>query len=266
MNRPRLDEGWRQTLARAADCPPLRPRVPLSWQGARIGSVESELLVRLPDALQRGLLTPVRRDALGGWQVEGELTRTLHELALLMRGAGLAHVWRDEQLAVSDEDGKVLGTVERAVVRPLGIATRAVHLLGYARDGRHWIQQRSFAKANDPGLLDTLVGGMVPACDSVSDALERETWEEAGLKLAQLEELQRGGAIVIRSPSNSGFGGYIVERIDWYRCVLPDGVVPANQDGEVQEFRLMSAEEVLGRVLQREFTLEAALLLGESGL
>jgi 8-oxo-dGTP pyrophosphatase MutT (NUDIX family) len=266
VNRPRLDEGWRQTLARVADSPPLRPRVPLSWQGVHIGSVESELLGRLPDALQRGLVTPVRRDALGGWQVEGELTRTLHELALAMRDAGLAHVWRDEQLAVTSDDGKVLGTVERAVVRPLGIATRAVHLLGFAPDGRHWIQQRSFAKANDPGLLDTLVGGMVPASDSLAEALERETWEEAGLKLAQVEQLQRGGAIAIRSPSNSGFGGYIVERIEWYRCVLPDGVVPANQDGEVQEFRLLPAGEVLERVLQHEFTLEAALLLAEAGL
>jgi len=266
VNRPPLDEGWRQTLARTADSPPLRPRVPLLWQGARIGSVESELLGRLPDALRRGLLTPVRRDAPGGWQVEGELTRTLHELAIAMRDAGLAHVWRDEQLAVTDESGKVLGTVERAVVRPLGIATRAVHLLGHARDGRHWIQQRSFAKANDPGLLDTLVGGMVPASDSLSDALERETWEEAGLKLAQLEQLQHGGAITIRSPSNSGFGGYIVEHIDWYRCVLPDTVLPANQDGEVQEFRLMAGGEVLERVLRREFTLEAALLLAEAGL
>jgi 8-oxo-dGTP pyrophosphatase MutT (NUDIX family) len=266
VNRPRLDEGWRQTLQQLADSPPLRPRVPLSWQGARIGSVESELLGRLPDALQRGFLTPVRRDALGGWQVEGELTRTLRELALAMRDAGLAHVWRDEQLAVTSDDGKVLGTVERAVVRPLGIATRAVHLLGYASDGRHWIQQRSFAKANDPGLLDTLVGGMVPASDSLSDALERETWEEAGLKLAQVQQLQRGGAITIRSPSKSGFGGYIVERIEWYRCVLPAGLVPANQDGEVQEFRLMTPGEVLERVLQHEFTLEAALLLAEAGL
>jgi 8-oxo-dGTP pyrophosphatase MutT (NUDIX family) len=266
VSRAPLDDNWRQTLARMADSPPLRPRVPLSWQGARIGSVESDLLARLPDALQRGLVTPVRRDALGGWQVEGELTRSLHELAMLMRDAGLADVWRDEQLAVTDESGKVLGTVERAVVRPLGIATRAVHLLGYAREGRHWIQQRSFAKANDPGLLDTLVGGMVPASDSLSEALERETWEEAGLKLDQVEQLHRGGAITIRSPSHSGFGGYIVEQIDWYRCVLPDAVVPANQDGEVQEFRLMSADEVRERVLGREFTLEAALLLAQAGL
>jgi 8-oxo-dGTP pyrophosphatase MutT (NUDIX family) len=266
VSQSRLGEDWRQALRQLTDSPPRRPRVPLWWQGARIGSVESELFARLPGVLQRGVVTPVRRDALGGWQVEGELTASLHGLAQGMRDAGLAHVWRDEQLAVVDEHGRNIGTVERAVVRPLGIATRAVHLLGYAPDGRHWIQQRSFAKANDPGLLDTLVGGMVPASDTLAQALARETWEEAGLELGQLEQLQHGGAITIRSPSNSGFGGYIVESIDWYRCVLPGGVVPANQDGEVQEFLLMEPAEVLERVLQREFTLEAALLLAEAGL
>jgi 8-oxo-dGTP pyrophosphatase MutT (NUDIX family) len=266
VSRAPLDANWRQTRARLADRPPQKPRVPLWSHGARIGSAEPELFGRLPGALQRGIVTPVRRDPAAGWQVEGDLTRSLHELALAMRGAGLAHVWRDEQLAVTDEAGKVLGTVERAIVRPLGIATRAVHLLGYTPDGRHWIQQRSFAKANDPGMLDTLVGGMVPASDSTDEALVRETWEEAGLKPAQLQQLQHGGVITIRGPSNSGFGGYIVERIDWYRCVLPDSIVPVNQDGEVQEFRLMPPAEVLARLLQHEFTLEAALILGQAGL
>jgi 8-oxo-dGTP pyrophosphatase MutT (NUDIX family) len=266
VSRSPLDDDWRELLRRRADSPPLRPRVPLWWQGRRIGSAEPELFARLPLALERGLVTPVHRDASGGWQLEGELTRSLHELALAMRDAGLAHVWRDEQLAVMDEGGVVLGTVERAIVRPLGIPTRAVHLLGYAPDGRHWIQQRSFAKANDPGLLDTLVGGMVPATDSTDEALARETWEEAGLELKQVQQLQHGGVITIRGPSNSGFGGYIAERIDWYRCVLPAGVVPANQDGEVQEFRLMPADEVVQRIGANEFTLEAALILAEAGL
>ena len=47
-----------------------------------------------------------------------------------MREAGVAHAWRDEQLAVTDAQGRTLGTVERAVVRPLGITTFAVHLVG----------------------------------------------------------------------------------------------------------------------------------------
>ncbi|HMC14901.1 MAG TPA: NUDIX domain-containing protein, partial [Albitalea sp.] len=266
VSAPRPDAAWLRALRQRADSPPRQPRVALWWQGARIGSVESELFGHLPLVLQRGLVEPVRRVAEPGWEVRGQLTESLHELALAMRDAGLAHVWRDEQLAVNNEHGHEVGTVERAVVRPLGISTSAVHLAGFAPDGRHWIQQRSFAKANDPGLLDTLVGGMVPARDSLAQALARETWEEAGLKFEQLEQLRHGGRLAIRRPSDSGFGGYVVERIEWHRCVVPAGVAPCNQDGEVQEFRLLTGDEVLARLLQGEFTLEAASILVEAGL
>ena len=74
---------------------------------------------------------------------------------------------------------KTIGQVERGAVRPLGIATQAVHLVGHAADGRIWVQQRALNKANDPGLWDTLMGGMVSAADTVATALVRETWEEA---------------------------------------------------------------------------------------
>ncbi|MEP6824582.1 MAG: NUDIX domain-containing protein, partial [Ramlibacter sp.] len=128
-------------------------------------------------------------------------------------------------------------------------------------------QKRALTKPNDPGLWDTLMGGMVPACDSLAQALERETWEEAGLRLDQLEGLTRGGRLVTRRPAADGAGtGYVVEHIDWYRCVLPEGVIPANQDGEVQEFRRMDAREATRRLVRDEFTTEAALILLEAGL
>jgi 8-oxo-dGTP pyrophosphatase MutT (NUDIX family) len=183
-----------------------------------------------------------------------------------LRGAGLAHVWRDEQLPVTDEQGRCLGTVERAVVRPLGITTFAVHLAGRSPDGRHWVQQRSRSKPNDPGLWDTLMGGMVPATDSLEQALERETWEEAGLKLEQLEQLRHGGHVTIRRPTKDGRAGYVVERIDWYRCVVPAGITPVNQDGEVEQFELLASDAMIGRLERSEFTLEAALILTRSGL
>ena len=159
-----------------------------------------------------------------------------------------------------------MATVERAVVRPLGITTHAVHLVGRSPDGRHWVQQRSLSKPNDPGLWDTLMGGMVPASDSLAQALERETWEEAGLKLDQLARLEHGGRVTMRRPTDSGAGGYVVEHIDWYRCVVPHGVEPVNQDGEVAQFRLMDAAELLQHLHGDQFTVEAALVLARSGL
>jgi len=256
--------GWLAALHAAADRPPLKPRVPL-WAGeARIGSVEPDVMRAL--SLPERFATIDTWGGESGWRIHGDVTASLHEVALAMREAGVAHAWRDEQLAVTDASGARVGTVERAVVRPLGITTLAVHLVGQSSDGHHWVQQRSLTKPNDPGLWDTLMGGMVPACDSMARALKRETWEEAGLRLAQLSRLRLGGRLTMRRPTSSGAGGYVVEHIEWYRCVVPDGVVPANQDGEVAQFRLMRADELLHRLERDEFTIEAALVMMQNGL
>ena len=264
MSVPTLDAQWLAALHAAADSPPAKPRVPLWAGGARIGSVEPGVLLGL--RLPASLAAPAQRGAESGWEILGALTPSLHAIALAMREAGVAHAWRNEQLAVTDEKGSLLGTVERAVVRPLGITTFAVHLAGFAPDGKHWVQQRSLTKPNDPGLWDTLMGGMVPASDSVEKALERETWEEAGLKMEQLAQVRHGGRVVMRRPTGSGVGGYVVEHIDWYRCVVPDGTVPVNQDGEVAQFKLMDATELARRLQRDEFTIEAALVLARCGL
>lgn len=261
------DAAWLAGLRERASQPPRVPRLPL-WAGnARIGSVEPQVLDALQPALS-GVIQPARQSGEPGWRVVGPLTPALQQVALALRDAGLAGAWRQEQLAVTDDQGRQLGTVERAAVRPLGIATHAVHLAGRSPDGRHWVQRRALDKPNDPGMWDTLMGGMVPAADTLQDALARETAEEAGLALAQLQDLQPGGRVTIRRPSGSGDAGagYTVEYVDWFRCTLPEGVMPINQDGEVQEFRLMAGDELRDRLHRNEFTLEAALVLCAMGL
>ena len=246
---------WRAHLRAVGDAPPRQPRVPLWWQGERIGSVEPDLFERA------GLAGALLRSDTHGRHVQGELTAALARIAEVLRDTGLAHVWRDEQLAVRADDGRVLGTVERGVTRALGIATHAVHLVAVDAQGRHWLQQRAFDKPTDPGLWDTLVGGMVPASDTLERALERETWEEAGLRLEQVQGLRHGGRLLTRRPFRELAHGYVVEWLDWYGCVLPEGVEPANQDGEVAAFARMDAREVTQRLEQDAFTIDAALLL-----
>lgn len=261
---------WLARLRAGADQPPRCLRMPLWWQESAIGSVEPGFLDQIAAVCTSGghkVLQKEEQTGILGWQVQGPLTTGLARIADAMRSLDLAHTWRDEQLAVGDAQGRVLGTVERAVVRPLGITTFAVHLAAKSPRGEHWVQQRALTKPNDPGLWDTLMGGMVPASDTLEQALERETWEEAGLRLDQLEGLAWGGRLTTRRPAGDGGGaGYVVEHIDWYRCVVAEGVVPANQDGEVQEFRRMDAREVARRLVRDEFTTEAALILLDAGL
>jgi 8-oxo-dGTP pyrophosphatase MutT (NUDIX family) len=248
---------WCASLAAAADAPPLRPRVPL-WCGARrIGSVEPDLFARA--GLQGGLLVQACET---GWRLlDGEPTRVLAGIADTLRATGLAHTWRHEQLAVRGEDGEAVATVERGVARALGLATDAVHLTAVAPDGAIWVQQRAFDKPTDPGKWDTLVGGLVPAGESLDEALARETWEEAGLRPVQLQGLRRGGQVVTRRPLPEQAHGYVVEVLHWYTGTLPEGVVPQNQDGEVAGFRRMPPHEVQARLEGDEFTVDASLVL-----
>jgi 8-oxo-dGTP pyrophosphatase MutT (NUDIX family) len=265
MALPAVDSGWLQALQAQSRRGPLKPRVPL-WAGsAVIGSVEPDFidqigLYRNPDG--DTLLSKVERLGSEGWLLTGCVTTGLNQLALAMHACGLAGAWRNEQLAVCDARGQRLGTVERAAVRPLGIATMAVHLVGQASDGRFWVQQRAFDKPNDPGKWDTLMGGMVSAADTLETALTRETWEEAGLRIASLQSLRRGGRLGTRMPQADGAGaGYVRENIDWFCCTVPDGLTPINQDGEVAQFALMDAAQLTAALRQGEFTLEAALIL-----
>jgi 8-oxo-dGTP pyrophosphatase MutT (NUDIX family) len=249
---------------------PLRPRDPL-WlrigtaAPVRVGSIEPEVarVLALP-AFEAGWCIPAfdHPDA------------TLAALAQTLRERGLLGAWRDELLPVhaESEAGEIvtaeqpLARIERAAVRPLGLSTRAVHLHGLAPQAHGadavWVQLRSRDKANDPGLWDTLMGGMVSAADTLEQALARETWEEAGLHLDALHGLTHAGVLEIRKPSDSAGGvGYTVERIDWYRCTVPPGVQPVNQDGEVERFEIVSGAQLRAGVAAGRYTLEAALIL-----
>jgi len=162
---------WRAAARRAADLPPAAPRATLWLDGQAIGSIEPALAARLVDG---GLPLAAGDDGLG-WRIAGPADASLAIVAHWLHEQGLSARWRDERLAVASANGSVLAVVERAVVRVLGITTRAVHLVGFTPDGRVWVQQRAFDKAVDPGRWDTLMGGQVSAGESVEQTLERET-------------------------------------------------------------------------------------------
>ena len=259
---------WLVTARLAAHQPAAQARMPLVAAGQRVGSVAQGFLNEI--GLQRLLdkryqLSIQELDAGPAWHLQvapQEITPALNAVAAVLHAAGRCGPWRNEQLAVTNPQGEVVGTVERGAVRVLGITTRAVHLVGLAPDGRMWVQKRSLTKPNNPGMWDTLMGGMVSAADSLSQALARETWEEAGLDVAALEAVAHGGHVDFSRPSREGGGvGFMVERIDWFSATVPEGVEPANQDGEVERFELLAPEQVHERMAQGAFTSEAALVL-----
>ena len=120
------------------------------------------------------------------------------------------------------------------------------------------MQRRALDKATDAGLWDTLMGGQVGAGESVRDTLTREAWEEAGLQIDALQAVEPVRRLVVRRPVGEG---YLVETLHVFDAIVPDGLQPVNQDGEVERFECLSAAELDARLRAGLFTLEAALIL-----
>lgn len=196
------------------------------------------------------------------WPPDSDPTAALERWADHLRATRRCGAWRGERLTVKSADGVSMAAVERGAARVLGIRTEAVHLVGRTPQGRVWLQQRAFDKPNDPGLWDTLVGGLVAHGETLAETLQRETWEEAGLRLQNLADLHTGGAFDVGKPSEDGGGlGHMAETIHWFTAVLPEGLIPVNQDGEVERFEALEPDAVQARVLAGQCTDEAAWVL-----
>jgi 8-oxo-dGTP pyrophosphatase MutT (NUDIX family) len=203
-------------------------------------------------------LLPGLADAHVSPQAVAIVNDLLDRIAHALFDAGRLNGWRNELLDVMADDGTLLGVIERAAVRPLGIATYAVHLNAWTESGLAWIAKRALTKTTDPGKWDTLVGGLISAAETPEIALARESWEEAGLFPAHLEQGIRRGKFSIQRVLPEGYQLEIITVVD---VTLAPEVVPENQDGEVDEIQTVSCHDAVAMIERDAFTLEAALSL-----
>jgi 8-oxo-dGTP pyrophosphatase MutT (NUDIX family) len=135
-------------------------------------------------------------------------------------------------------DGPVIAVLDRGALPDFGIIGVGVHLNGLVQraDGWHlWVAKRAADKKLDPGKLDHLVAGGVPAGLTPFETLMKEAEEEAALPA----DLAAGARLV-------GQFAYNMERpeglrrdvIFAYDLVLPETFVPTPADGEVENFAL----------------------------
>lgn len=189
-----------------------------------------------------------------------KLNERLATIAQELLQAGCIPKWRNELLDVW-AGPECLGAIERGAVRPLGLLTRAVHLNGWSRRGDLWVARRALDKPTDPGMWDTLVGGLVGHAESDELALERETLEEAGLEAAEIASRQPIRSIFrMRRRVTEGFQWEEVLTSD---CVLEDGIEPQNQDGEVMEIACLPVQEIKRMLLDNQFTVEAGIVIAQ---
>lgn len=235
------------------------PRRPFLLDGRRAGSI---------DVVARQALEAwpkwIREQADGAWSLEvprEQRDAVFAEINAALRARGLIKAWRDEPFALWNEDGELAAVIERAASRFWGALTLGAHINGYVGDaaGRPthlWIARRAWNKPTDPGRLDNLVGSGVPHGQTPRQAVCREAWEEAGLQPHELHGLVDGRVLELACDIPEGW------QHEWlfvYDLALPAGREPQNQDGEVDEHRLLPIPEALQRAADGEMTTDAAL-------
>lgn len=184
----------------------------------------------------------------------------LNAIAQRLWQAGCLPKWRGELLDVWAGDQSV-AAIDRGAVRALGMVTRAVHLNAWSESGGLWVARRALDKATDPGLWDTLVGGLVGLSEGDDLALVRETAEEAGLD--ELALADRTPLRVITHMQRRLPEGFQSEVVLTCECVLPVNVVPVNQDGEVMAISCLPPSEVAQMLLDQAFTVEAGIVIAQ---
>ena len=155
--------------------------------------------------------------------------------------------WRNEAFDVrASPDGPVLVVLDRGALPSFGVVSQGVHVNGLVRrgDGLHlWIAHRSRTKHLDPGKLDHLVAGGIPAGLSPAQTLVKEAAEEAAVPEALAATARPVGMVRYAMERPEGLRR---DRLHCYDLVLPEDFVPHAADGEVESFELWP----VGRVLE----------------
>ena len=110
--------------------------------------------------------------------------------------------------------------------------------------------QRSFNKATDPGVLDNLAAGGMPADEDPAQCAQREIFEEAGLERSLTDLCQSPLELLTERAEIEGWHS---ERLFAYTV-------------KVIDFLCLSIPEVMARLRAGEFTPDAACAIALSAL
>lgn len=264
----------RNVLKEARHAPHALPR----WcvDGLPVGVLCNDHPDVLADVWPAGSAALRRRGVDLDWQARGldgaQRSAVLAEVAGRLRAAGRLPGWRDELYAFrasSTDDGATepdpsrpeLFRLERGAFRFFGLRSQAVHINGFTADGRMWCGRRALTKATDPGRLDNLAAGGLPAGETIAQCMVRELWEEAGVPADLARRAVRAGHVTTARAEREGWHD---ETLFVCNLVLPDGFTPRNTDGEVSGFECLAPDEVMARIAARDFSDDAACVVAIS--
>ncbi len=183
-----------------------------------------------------------------------ERSERFHTLSKEMQQLGEIPNWRDEWYGVYYEDSPLhdpLFTIERGAAPFFGFMVFGTHINGYVtKDGetpdKIWLARRSKLKKVEPHKLDQIAAGGLSFGISIVENARREAIEEANIPEILTQNLRYAGAL----HNNVEEGKSIrQERLFTFDLQLPAQFSPQINDGEVEEFLLLSPLEVKEHLL-----------------
>jgi hypothetical protein len=213
--------------------------------GQTVGWVAGGLAARLRDHDE---VFVVGDEAVGlspGLRGYAERTTAVDGVLRSLRSDGWFRGWRNEAYPVGPSFGRWLFEMERAAVPAFGVRAYGIHVNGFVGAGaglRLWVGRRSQNKPTFPGQLDHLVAGGQPAGLSLAENLLKECAEEASLTPDIVRHAQPVGIVSYLMENEEGLRNDVLFNYD---LELPPDCVPANADGEIEEFYLWPIERVI---------------------
>jgi 8-oxo-dGTP pyrophosphatase MutT (NUDIX family) len=214
-------------------------RLPFRIGSAQVGWVKPALaavLAKFPG---------ISADASGITLADGE---RLPSIARQLVQDGHFRFRREDFDIRAELDGEVVARLDRGALPSFGVLAEGVHVNGLVRrsDGVHvWVARRAADKQLDPGKLDHIVAGGVPAGLSPAETLVKEAEEEAAIPASLASQAVPVARIAYAMERPEGLRR---DRLHCYDLDLPADFTPRAADGEVEAFELWPIARVVQTV------------------
>ncbi|CUS24932.1 LAQU0S22e00408g1_1 [Lachancea quebecensis] len=184
--------------------------------------------------------------------------------------------WRNEFYTIYvDRAPYVL--VERALSGLLGVITYGVHVNGFVKDPstgeiKFWIPRRSATKPTWPLKLDNIVAGGLGYPNGIFETVVKESLEEANLEQQLIEKYIKAVGTVsyfyfqgdIEGDKFQSESSLITGEVEYlFDLELPPDVIPCPNDDEVDSFQLMTLQQTINALKNKEFKPNCGLIMLE---
>jgi 8-oxo-dGTP pyrophosphatase MutT (NUDIX family) len=218
--------------------------------GTRVGYLKAPMCDALRQWPEHFTMGERRIDFLPGCTSPDERSQVLDEIVHALVQQGIVRQTINEIYPITGNAGRLdpMARLDRAAAGYFGIKTYGQHINGFVRGAQGlkiWVARRDPSRVHFPNKLDNIVAGGLPQNLGLQENLIKECSEEADIDADLALQAVSVGAINYCRENEFGLKP---DTLYCYDLELPASFEPTNTDGEVAEFMLMDAQEVVERV------------------